>query len=567
MVFFMLTVSALSQTETKPFFFNLETSETPFITKWKFQVGDNSDWAKKSFNDSLWKIITPQTFSDFDTGIQWYRAEIELNGNHNDYDLLCLFFRALASAYEVYWDGNKISVNGKVSETDSGENYAETNRLIILKQEWTSPGKHILAVRLSNHLEQTFGRIFFTQIGYHSIIKQNLNINYYTSFFSAGLFLLATLLSIALFLGGGRHRSFMLFAIFCLLNVIFPGLVFIRGYTNMSLLYLPYFNSLINMIGPLAVVFLNIFFLFKYNIPRKIAHIIINVILTFSILIVFGNQPIVFIPLYSIGLIIYAIRKNETGSLVALPGVIVYSVFVILFSYGLVFYTYHLSEVIFLFFITLSISRQIKEENRQLELTKLRSIRLESELLKKHIQPHFLMNTLLSIMSWIDDNPKKAVKLIQVLAEEFKLIFRIASSNEIPISDEIKLCDMHLELMGHRKDANYLLQCENIPAEEKVPPMIFHTLIENGLTHAFKSDEDGEFKLSCERSENRIHYKFLNNGSALQKLSLSPDQSIKEGMGIKYIKTRLEENYPGRWNMSYGLNNGYWEVNIFIEKM
>lgn len=566
-IIFILISSGICQTDYNEFIFDLDSVESPFIIQWKYHSGDNSTWSLTEYCDSSWTTISPESFLHHTTGIQWYRAHIILKGKENDTNLLSVYIRALASAYEVYWDGNKIESNGSVSEKETDEICGETNRLLKLKQEWTKPGKHIIAIRLSNHLEQNFNRIFFTQIGYYSVINDGLNINYYKFFFSTGLFLLATLLSIALFLGGGQHRSYLLFAIFCFLNVLFPGLFFTRSYLSMNLLLLPYINMMILFIGPVAVIFFNIFFLYNFNIPKKTLHIIINVSILALILIFFSNLQIVFIPLYSIGLTFYAIKKKTPGSIEALLGVAIFTIMNILLSFNLVDFSYFISEIIFLFFITLSISRQIKEENRQLELTKLHSIRLEAELLKRHIQPHFLMNTLLSIISWIDEYPKKATALIKVLADEFRLINEISTKKEIPLEEEITLCKSHLELMSHRKDVKYEFICHNLCEDEMIPPMLFHTLIENGLTHSFNSHEDGVFELSCYKNESETHFKLQNNGSLLKKINWNPDDPPKEGMGLKYIRTRLEENYPGKWNITYGLNAGKWEVNIILSKV
>ena len=40
---------------------------------------------------------------------------------------------------------------------------------------------------------------------------------------------------------------------------------------------------------------------------------------------------------------------------------------------------------------------------------------------------------------------------------------------------------------------------------------------------------------------------------------------IEEGLGFSYIKARLEESYPGKWNIEYGLKNGFWETCIKIK--
>jgi hypothetical protein len=48
----------------------------------------------------------------------------------------------------------------------------------------------------------------------------------------------------------------------------------------------------------------------------------------------------------------------------------------------------------------------------------------------------------------------------------------------------------------------------------------------------------------------------------LKKFKNENNPQIEEGLGFKYVKSRLEENYPGKWKLNYGMNDGFWEVKI-----
>ena len=132
----------------------------------------------------------------------------------------------------------------------------------------------------------------------------------------------------------------------------------------------------------------------------------------------------------------------------------------------------------------------------------------------------------------------------------------------ISFCEEIQLCDYHLKVMGYRWDAKYDFIKQHVPEEQKIPPLILHTLIENGLTHAFKPKENGTFWLTCETQNGTVRYCLRNNGSLLESLAGKPD--IEEGMGLKYVKARLEESYPGKWSLTYGVRDSRWEVIIRI---
>ena len=537
------------------------------IVLWKYHTNTEQNWQKQGFDDSSWKEITAAEGLNLNPGVHSYRTNILLENKLAETDFLALYLPGLVSAYEVYWDGDLVASNGTVGLNEAEEIGGTINNTIKIRQSLTTPGHHVLAVRVSDFIEQSPQNIFFVQLGYYSEIQSRLNVRSYWFQFSAGLFLLASIFSFALFLGGGRNRSYFLFAIYCMLNVLYAALAFLLNYLTISITYLPLYNLLFYLIAPLAIIFLNVFFLYNYDLRYRNRHILINVVLSVTILLLFGYNFIVYLSLYAVYLVYLAILKKEPGSVIAFAGTSVFVLLLILFANGLIFQLYNMGEVFFVFCITLSISYQIRKQNQQLEESKMRSARLEAELLKKNIQPHFLMNTLLSIISWIEENPPTAQKLIQALSDEFKLINKISAEKEIPIKDEIGLCKSHLAVMGFRKDAEYDLIQENIPEYIKIPPMIFHTLIENGLTHAFRTGENGTFTISFNKDAEKNIFVMKNDGSLLQKFSNRSPNQIHEGMGLKYIKTRLEESYPGRWEMFYGMNNDLWEVRIEIVEM
>jgi sensor histidine kinase YesM len=176
------------------------------------------------------------------------------------------------------------------------------------------------------------------------------------------------------------------------------------------------------------------------------------------------------------------------------------------------------------------------------------------------------MNTLLSIKSRLSKDPVKAEGLIEAFANEFQIINRIASKKEISFDEEISLCRHHLKLMEYRREASYRLTVDKGCLGENIPPMVFHTLIENGLTHALHPKENGQFHLKCSQNDHEIIYSLKNNGSRIKKLARLASEKIEEGMGLKYIRARLEESYPGKWNLTYGIKGSSWEVQISILK-
>ncbi|MCP4727917.1 MAG: transcriptional regulator, partial [bacterium] len=179
----------------------------------------------------------------------------------------------------------------------------------------------------------------------------------------------------------------------------------------------------------------------------------------------------------------------------------------------------------------------------------------------RNIQPHFILNTLTSLQEIVEQDPQKASKLILALGEEFQMFSKVAGKKLISISDELKICSAHLKIMEYRKGVNFELLTEGIDGDEKVPPGIFHTLIENGTTHGYTSKNSGVFRITKEKNAKHTKYLIFNDSEVVENLS-----EISKGTGMQYIEARLEESFPGSWKLSSSQIENGWKVIIDISE-
>jgi 7TM protein involved in diverse intracellular signaling/7TMR-DISM extracellular protein 2/histidine kinase len=190
----------------------------------------------------------------------------------------------------------------------------------------------------------------------------------------------------------------------------------------------------------------------------------------------------------------------------------------------------------------------------------IHAMRLELELLKANIHPHFMLNSINAAIMWIKEDPGAAEKLLHALSIELKLLLKVVGEKVIPIDEEIRICRMHLEVMSLRHDKSFTLRLEGIKAGERIPPMVFHTLVENGLTHGYAGKEAGVFVLTRTEDEGKIRFTLFNDGMAGNKTPGS------NGLGLKYVRARLEEAYGRKWRLDSHSIDGGWLVTIAIQK-
>nr|WP_244935948.1 7TM diverse intracellular signaling domain-containing protein [Leptospira bouyouniensis] len=201
--------------------------------------------------------------------------------------------------------------------------------------------------------------------------------------------------------------------------------------------------------------------------------------------------------------------------------------------------------------------RKMASYKVKLQDAKLVSSRLEVELLKNNIHPHFLLNSINATIIWLDEDPETAKQLLSALSEELRSILKLTNKKTISIAEEINICKRYLEIMSLRKESKFEFKSEGVTNKDIIPPIVLLTLVENGLTHGYQGKHSGLFTLKKKREKNKTKYILFNDG-------LPTTKSDYLGTGIKYIKSRLQEAFPNRWDFSSKVVTGGWENTITV---
>jgi Histidine kinase len=220
--------------------------------------------------------------------------------------------------------------------------------------------------------------------------------------------------------------------------------------------------------------------------------------------------------------------------------------------------TYYVATVALLLVLFAQQVRALRRAQREQAQAELRSTRLELELLKKQIQPHFLMNTLTTLTELLESEPASAVAMVESLAEELRAISAVSGEATIPLQQELDLCRHHLKVMSFRKGAQFDLTTTDVDLATRVPPGVFHTLMENALTHNRYSTST-VFELEESTS---------SNGRKLFRLrtpmSERPAKKSASGTGHGYVRARLTEAFGKEWSFRSAADGDYWLDEIEI---
>ncbi|WP_185154449.1 histidine kinase [Fulvivirga sp. M361] len=525
-----------------------------------FQPGDQQEWAAKNRNDQDWKKKIALT----DGRVFWSRTKIDILEAPESLHPYGIRLHVYGE-YEVFWDGVFIGKNGNPGQEAMLAPEGKMWATFIIPTHLTEKGEHLLAIRSSLHYFPDHVGIFGLEIDYYDdILTDRLIETSYMHIF-AGAFLIASFYFLFLFLSDKKEYPMLVFSISCFLFFILILTEFIKAYVP---IHYSLHHIRLQVIGILmfGISFL-IPFYFSMQFPypkRKLCLIIYAGILLLIFLIKYdffdftARIMALSMCVFSFGIVVFGAYKRIRGARLVLLTLLLCVLINFVTSFDKSLYAgFGLILLSMLYLLSL----RIKEQRLAYENSLVQSTRLRLELLKKNIQPHFLMNTLTSLIDWVEESPKKGVLFIEALAKEFDLFNQIENQTLIPVSQEIALCRTHLEIMEYRKEINYSWEEEGIDPEQKIPPGILHTLLENGITHSLPLEGNNiKFKLIFESNAHYKCYKFLTFSRGVRQTT----SNREEGTGIKYIKARLNESYHSKWDFTSEATAYGWKNNIKI---
>ena len=92
----------------------------PIDGDWQFHLGDDMRWADPAYDDSQWEHIKAndtwgaQTHPSY-TGFAWYRRHLDITPSAAGAQKLAILMPPVDDAYELYWNGQEIGNQGKLS--------------------------------------------------------------------------------------------------------------------------------------------------------------------------------------------------------------------------------------------------------------------------------------------------------------------------------------------------------------------------------------------------------------------------------------------------------------------
>ena len=314
---------------------------------WKFQLGDNPNFAKTNFDDSQWQSVNPaQNFHSIPTvqnGISWFRIYLQFSPTI-ERDLALLIEQNGAS--EVYLNGKLVKKLGTVSiNPKEVKAYNPVNLPILMHLDSTST--QVLAIRYAQQSNVHYSTVFFdenyalkiqinklsTAIETQQKISNNFQINFSIR---VGIFIIMAILHLSFFFFYPPNKANLFFSLYAIAAILGYGEQ-IR-WLALNDLQARYISSLLSFnANSLSYIFLLVAFSYLLNQKRGLIFgslIILAVIsMPLSIMVYGWGWKIgamlfnIFINLEIARVVFVSIRNKQKGTWILGIGVVQFLIF------------------------------------------------------------------------------------------------------------------------------------------------------------------------------------------------------------------------------------------------
>ena len=195
----------------------------------------------------------------------------------------------------------------------------------------------------------------------------------------------------------------------------------------------------------------------------------------------------------------------------------------------------------------------IKEDERKMRYTELR-------LLQEQINPHFLYNTLDTIVWLIEGKDlEKAVSMVVSLSEFFRLVLS-RGKEFITIEEEELHIRSYLEIqqVRYRDILQYDIAIDPALYRYRILKLTLQPLVENSLYHGIKYKRtDGRIDVIGKQEGSLIRFIVKDNGVGMEETELrklreeirKPCKETEKGFGLANVNERIRMNFGPQYGM------------------
>jgi sensor histidine kinase YesM len=190
--------------------------------------------------------------------------------------------------------------------------------------------------------------------------------------------------------------------------------------------------------------------------------------------------------------------------------------------------------------------------------------RLELDLLRAQLEPHFLFNALNSISALIRSaKTDAATDALESLSELLRYAIESGQENTVTLAEEAAAADEYLRLQKLRFGERLMCSVElaDDTQDARVPPMLLQPLLENAVQHGLRDTlEPAKISLKMNCEDGALHI-VVENTVAPKSRETS---SAGFGVGLANIERRLACLYPDQHTFDTKIDGGRFVASVSL---
>ena len=206
----------------------------------------------------------------------------------------------------------------------------------------------------------------------------------------------------------------------------------------------------------------------------------------------------------------------------------------------------------------------VKEEEQNVR-------KYELQALSSQINPHFLYNTLDTIVWMAEFNDsKRVVEVTKSLAKYFRLALN-QGHEQISLKDEIDHVRQYLFIQKQRYGEKLQYEIKELKQYDdyKIPKLILQPLVENAIYHGIKEmNRQGRIRVSVSENDTQLIVSIYDNGRGFVASETTNATLVRlGGVGLKNVNQRLQLQFGKSYHMEIkSEENTYTEIRLYFPK-
>ena len=211
--------------------------------------------------------------------------------------------------------------------------------------------------------------------------------------------------------------------------------------------------------------------------------------------------------------------------------------------------------------------KAVKQKHEaELKVKEIENLNLQVQLktLSLQLSPHFLLNSLNTLVGVIRVNPDLAEHLVLKMADLYRGIVLSSTESEHSLKDEFKICEAYLEIekirFGNRLRFEFQNDLKNSLDRYTVPVLVLQPLIENAVKYGVSPFIEG--------GDIRVGFFETKEVFEIQVMNTISDQEVSSGTrtGLLNLKKRIQLIYGDSSTVLTRFENHQAMVSIQIPK-